>query len=57
MNIKLSYSPVSQSPLDLLVVVLDSEKTLHAIDDATVAAHVAKATAAFRDRTLKREYS
>jgi leucyl aminopeptidase len=56
MNIKLSYAPVSQSPLDLLVVVLDSEKTLHAIDDATVAAHVAKATAAFRDRTLKREY-
>jgi leucyl aminopeptidase len=56
MNIKLSYSPVSQNPLDLLVVVLDSEKTLHAIDDAIVSAHVAKAAAAFKDRTLKREY-
>ncbi|HEY5658276.1 MAG TPA: hypothetical protein VIY27_10870, partial [Myxococcota bacterium] len=56
MNIKLAYTPVSQNPLDLLVVVLDSEKTLHAIDDATVAAHVDKAAAAFKDRTLKREY-
>jgi leucyl aminopeptidase len=56
MNVKLSYSPVSQNPLDLLVVVLDAEKTLHSVDDAAVSAHVAKAAEAFKDRTLKREY-
>ena len=34
--------PVSrQSPVDLLVVVLDDEKTLHEIDDPAVSAHVA----------------
>ena len=40
MNVKLSFSPVSQNPVDLLAVVLDDEKTLHEIDDAVVAAHV-----------------
>ena len=56
MNLKLSFQAVSQTPLDLLVVVLDSDKTLHAIDDDAVASHVARATAAFKDKTLKREY-
>jgi len=56
MNLKLSFSPVSQNALDLLVVVLDAEKTLHAIDDAALAAHVQRARAAFQDKTLKREY-
>jgi leucyl aminopeptidase len=56
MNIKLSFGPVAQTPVDLLAVVLDEEKTLHHIDDAVLAAHVSKAAAAFRDKTLKREY-
>jgi leucyl aminopeptidase len=56
MNLKLSFSPVSQNPLDLLVVVLDAERTLHAIDDPALAAHVQRARAAFQDKTLKREY-
>ncbi len=56
MNLKLSFSPVSQNPLDLLVVVLDAEQTLHAIDDPALAAHVQRARAAFQDKTLKREY-
>ncbi len=33
MNIKLSFTPVSQNPLDLLIVVLDADKTLHEVDD------------------------
>ncbi len=56
MNIKLAFAPVSQTPLDLLAVILDEEKTLHEIDDPVVAAHVARAREAFRDKTLKREY-
>ena len=56
MNVKLAFQPVSQTPLDLLVVILDAEKTLHDIDDAAVATHVARAAAAFKDKTLKREY-
>ena len=56
MNLKLSFQPVSQTSLDLLVVVLDSDKTLHAIDDKAVLVHVARASAAFKDKTLKREY-
>ena len=55
MNIKLSFSPVSQTPVDLLVVVLDDEKTLHEIDDPALAAHVARREA-FKEKTLKREY-
>ena len=43
MNIKLSFSPVSQTTADLLVVVLDEEKRLHEIDDPVLAAHVARA--------------
>src|SRR5438093_2559331 len=56
MNIKLAFTPVSQTPLDLLVVVLDPDETLHQIDDPAVAAHVARANGAFREKTLKREY-
>ena len=56
MNIKLAFTPVSQTPLDLLVVVLDPERTLHQVDDAALRAHVDRAGAAFREKTLKREY-
>jgi leucyl aminopeptidase len=56
MDIKLSFAPVSKTPVDLLVVVLDEKKTLHAIDDETMASHVARALEGFRSRTLKREY-
>jgi len=56
MNIKLSFTPVSQNPSDLLAVVLDDETTLHEIDDSVVAGHVARARDGFKERTLKREY-
>jgi leucyl aminopeptidase len=56
MNVKLSFAPVSRSSFDLLAVVLDDEKTLHAIDNANLAAHVERAAAGFRDKSLKREY-
>jgi len=56
MNVKLSFSPVSQTPVDLLAVVLDDERTLHEIDDAAIARHVARAAEGFRAKTLKREY-
>lgn len=56
MNIKLAFSAVSKTPVDLLVVILDGERTLHEIDDPVVAAHVARALDAFKSRSLKREY-
>jgi leucyl aminopeptidase len=56
MNVKLAFTPVSQNPLDLIAVVLDDEQTLHEIDDTEVSAHVERASAAFRDKSLKREY-
>jgi leucyl aminopeptidase len=56
MNVKLSFSPVSQVTADLLVVVLDDEKTLHAIDDPALVSHLDRARAAFKDKSLKREY-
>ena len=56
MNVKLSFTPVSKNPVDLLAVVLDDEKTLHEVDDAAIAAHVQAAASGFRDKTLKREY-
>ena len=56
MNIKLAFTPVSSTPVDLLAMVLDAEKTLHEMDDPVVAAHVEKAAAGFREKTLKREY-
>ncbi len=56
MNIKLAFTPPSKTPLDLLVVVLDEDKTLHDADDPAIAAHVARARDGFREKTLKREY-
>ena len=56
MNIKLSFTPVSQNPVDLLIVVLDAEKTLHDVDDPVLARHLEKAAAGFREKTQKREY-
>jgi len=56
MNVKLAFTPVSRNPVDLLVVVLDEDKTLHEVDDAPLRAHVERALAAFRDKSLKREY-
>ena len=56
MNVKLSFAPVSQNPVDLVAVVLDDETTLHEIDDPEILAHVQRAAAAFRDKSLKREY-
>jgi leucyl aminopeptidase len=56
MNITLSVTPLSKTPVDLLAVILDEDKTLHEIDDPAVTAHVQRAAAGFRDKTLKREY-
>jgi leucyl aminopeptidase len=56
MNIKLSFAPVSQTPADLLAVVLDADKRLHEIDDPALSAHLERAAEAFRSKTLKREY-
>ena len=56
MNVKLSFAPASQATADLLVVVLDEEKTLHVVDDPALAAHLDTARAAFKDKSLKREY-
>jgi len=56
MNVKLSFTPVSRNPVDLLAVVLDEGAGLHELDDALVASHVERAAAAFRDKALKREY-
>jgi leucyl aminopeptidase len=55
-NTKLSFGTVSQTPVDLLAVVLDPDRTLHEIDDPAIARHVARAGELFRDRSLKREY-
>jgi leucyl aminopeptidase len=56
MNIKLAFGPVSRTPVDLLVVVLDDETTLHDVDDPALASHVDRAHGLFREKTLKREY-
>jgi hypothetical protein len=52
MNIKLAFTPVSQTPVDLLVFVLDEEQTLHEVDDPAVRAHVQRAATQFREKTL-----
>jgi leucyl aminopeptidase len=54
--LKLSFAPISQTPLDLLAVVLDADTTLHEVDDPAVRAHLERAAGLFRDKTLKREY-
>ena len=56
MNVKLSFTPLGQNPLDLLVVVLDPDKTLHNIDDPVVDAHLRRARTGFAEKTQKREY-
>jgi leucyl aminopeptidase len=56
MNVKLSFTPASRNPVDLLAVVLDEQTTLHEVDDPALAEHVRRAGEAFRGRALKREY-
>jgi leucyl aminopeptidase len=56
MNIRLAFGPVSQSPVDLLVVILDDQRILHETDDPTLSPHLARAASGFKDKTLKREY-
>ena len=45
MNVKLSFGPLSATPLDLLLVVLDPDQTLHALDDPAAQAAVERARA------------
>jgi leucyl aminopeptidase len=56
MNLKLAFQAVSQTPADLLVVVLDPDTVLHTIDDPGIAAQVARAGEAFKAKNRKREY-
>jgi len=56
MNLKLSFQPISQNPVDLLVFILDPGAKLHSSDDPVVSAHVEKAREAFAAKTRKREY-
>ena len=56
MNVKLAFSPLGDASFDLLAVVLDPDRRLHEIDDPALQAHVARAEAGFREKTLKREY-
>ena len=56
MNIKLAFTPVSQTAVDLLVFVLDEEQVLHEVDHPAIRAHVQRAAAQYREKTLKREY-
>jgi leucyl aminopeptidase len=56
MNTRLAFGSLAQSPVDLLVVVLDIDKTIHAVDDPEVSGHLARAEAGFRDKSQKREY-
>jgi leucyl aminopeptidase len=56
MNTKLSFSPVSKNPADLLAIILDEETTLHEIDDPQIAAHVTRARTGYMEKTLRREY-
>ncbi len=56
MNIRIAFTPVSGTPVDLLAVVLDSEQTLHAVDDPALQAHLERAAEAYRNKTIKRDY-
>jgi leucyl aminopeptidase len=53
MNVKLAFTPVSRTPTDLLVVILDADTRLHDVDDAAIAAQVESASERFRAKTLK----
>jgi leucyl aminopeptidase len=55
MKIKLAFTPATPDSLDLLVLILDDDTQLvEAYPE--IAAHVRRASEAFRARTLKREY-
>jgi leucyl aminopeptidase len=56
MNLKLSFQPISQNPVDLLVFILDPGVTLHASDDPAISAHVDRAREGYASKTRKREY-
>jgi leucyl aminopeptidase len=56
MQVKLSFSPVSQNPLDLLAVVLDEDKRLHQVDDPALQGLLDRAAAGFKEKALRREY-
>jgi leucyl aminopeptidase len=56
MNLKLSFQPVSRTPVDLLVFVLDPEHSLHVVDDPEIAGRVNRAREALGAKTRKREY-
>ncbi len=56
MNVKLSFSPLGDAPLDLLLVVLDPDRRLHRVDDPEIQAHIDRAEVGFREKTVKREY-
>jgi len=56
MNIKLAFTPVSQTAVDLIVFILDDEQVLHEVDDPAIRAHVQRAAGQYREKTLKREY-
>ncbi|HUG52780.1 MAG TPA: hypothetical protein VMR21_04240, partial [Vicinamibacteria bacterium] len=56
MNIKLAFTPVSETPVDLLLFVLDEDETLHEVDDQGIRAHVQRAASQFKEKTLRREY-
>jgi leucyl aminopeptidase len=56
MNIRIAFTPVTGTPVDLLAVVLDPEKTLHTVDDPALQAHLERAAEAYRNKTIKRDY-
>ena len=56
MNIKLTFGAISDAPVDLLAVVLDPDRRLHAATDPVLRSHLERAEAGFRDKTQKREY-
>jgi leucyl aminopeptidase len=56
MNIKLAFGPLASSPVDLLIGVLDAERSVHEIDDPAVGPHLQRALAGFKEKVLKREY-
>ena len=43
MNIRLAFGSLAETPVDLLVVVLDAEKTLHETQDPVISAHLFRA--------------
>ncbi|MBN2369481.1 MAG: leucyl aminopeptidase [Vicinamibacteria bacterium] len=56
MKIRLEYAPPTRASADLAVVILDEDLSLHELQDTILTEHVARASAGFRDKTLKHEY-